>query len=200
MAYGNNTMDIKFILKRLEADLDSMMASAMHIQNEYVGKKASILACGIIEPIKDYRNYIAGVKDVTSKVEAENERLKEENRRLNSLYQKYKGKNEELKKEIEELKGLTDGRLSVLDETIKLINEDYRSLQFKKYVKDKEIDKSGVNSPRYRKDIDDEQLIKDYTGGMTLKEVSEKYKMSCPGMMNRLKILGVYKPVYGNNK
>lgn len=47
-----------------------------------------------------------------------------------------------------------------------------------------------------RDDIDDEQLKADYNEGMTLKELSNKYSMSVPGIRNRLITLGVYQMKY----
>ena len=47
-----------------------------------------------------------------------------------------------------------------------------------------------------RDDIDDEQLKEAYNKGMTLKELSNKYNMSVPGIRNRLITLGVYQMKY----
>lgn len=50
--------------------------------------------------------------------------------------------------------------------------------------------------PIARRDVDDEQLKEDYNKGMTLKELSNKYNMSVPGIRNRLITLGVYQMKY----
>ena len=47
-----------------------------------------------------------------------------------------------------------------------------------------------------RDDINDEQLKNDYNKGMTLKELSNKYNMSVPGIRNRLITLEVYQMKY----
>ena len=47
-----------------------------------------------------------------------------------------------------------------------------------------------------RDDIDDEQLKEDYNKGMTLKELSNKYNMSVPGIRNRLIKLKIYQMKY----
>lgn len=47
-----------------------------------------------------------------------------------------------------------------------------------------------------RGDVDDEQLKTDYNEGATLKELSDKYNMSVPGIRNRLLTLGVYQMKY----
>ena len=50
-----------------------------------------------------------------------------------------------------------------------------------------------------RNDIDNNSLIADYKSGMILKDLSEKYHISIPGIRNRLMDLGVYKQVYKKN-
>lgn len=50
--------------------------------------------------------------------------------------------------------------------------------------------------PIAKRDIDEEQLKKSYSEGTTLKELSEKYNMSVPGIRNRLITLGVYQMKY----
>lgn len=84
-----------------------------------------------------------------------------------------------------------------LEKAVNLIEENAKALSLSKKLKSEpRVNMHGEGHPRYRNDIDNNSLVADYKSGMILKDLSSKYKISIPGVRNRLIDLGVYEPVY----
>ena len=97
---------------------------------------------------------------------------------------------------LDAISGQVDG-MKILAEAIKLVNDNSKALSMSKKMKEEpRVNMHGAEHPRYDLSIDNTKLIEDYNSGMILKELSNKYKMSIPGIRNRLMDLGVYKQVY----
>lgn len=87
-----------------------------------------------------------------------------------------------------------------LDNAVNLIDENAKALSLSKKLKtEPRVNMHGEEHPRYRNDIDNDSLVADYQAGMILKDLSNKYKISIPGVRNRLIDLGVYKQVYNKD-
>lgn len=123
----------------------------------------------------------------------------------------------------EEIISVKDKALSTIAETLEnklfevsnLIEENAKALVLSKKLKtDPKVNTKGEGHPRYKEDIDNDKLIKEYNELLEfnskqtdkkykkaiLKELSDKYKLSIPGIRNRLIDLGVYQSQYETNK
>lgn len=89
-------------------------------------------------------------------------------------------------------------KIIVLEEVKEMIDENAKALTFSRKLTNKELvdDMKGDKHPRYKNNVNNDELIKDYESGMILRELSEKYGMTIQGIKNRLISLGVYKKVY----
>ena len=87
-----------------------------------------------------------------------------------------------------------------LEKAVNLIDDNAKALSLSRKLKtEPKVNMHGEEHPRYNKYIDNDNLIADYKSGMILKDLSKKYKISIPGVRNRLMDLGVYKQVYKKN-
>ena len=94
-----------------------------------------------------------------------------------------------------------DGAVQSINDIVGLVDENVKALSLSKKLKtEPRVNMHGKEHPRYRNDIDNDSLVADYKSGMILKDLSSKYGISIPGVRNRLIDLGVYEPVYKNNK
>lgn len=188
---SEGTRDINFILERLKKDLNEMWAGCQMLRELQI-PEVDVVVCSIEDDIDDYLSYSGGFLEAINKT-------KERNKELIAKNNEMVGYIKRLEKQVKELNTAHDEKLGLLDETIRLIHENARSMEMREYMKDTSVDRSGVKSPRYRKDINDSELIKLYNDGWTIKQLADKFNMSSPGMMDRLKKLGVYKPTYKSN-
>ena len=93
-----------------------------------------------------------------------------------------------------------DGAVQSINDIVGLVDENVKSIALSHKLKTTpRVNMHGEEHPRYRNDIDNNSLIADYKSGMILKDLSEKYHISIPGIRNRLMDLGVYKQVYKKN-
>ena len=93
-----------------------------------------------------------------------------------------------------------DGAVQSINGIVGLVDENVKSIALSHKLKTTpRVNMHGEEHPRYRNDIDNNSLIADYQSGMILKDLSEKYHISIPGIRNRLMDLGVYKQVYKKN-
>ena len=93
-----------------------------------------------------------------------------------------------------------DDAVQSINNIVGLVDENVKSIALShKLKKTPRVNMHGEEHPRYRNDIDNNSLIADYQSGMILKDLSEKYHISIPGIRNRLMDLGVYKQVYKKN-
>lgn len=99
---------------------------------------------------------------------------------------------------------LIEERINKLDKTIEMIEENSKTLvvsnRAKKHKDVLSVNMHGETHPRFDNSIDKNELISDYKSGMTLKELSEKYGLSAPGIRNRLMFYGVYEKKYNTKK
>ena len=95
-------------------------------------------------------------------------------------------------------------RINKLDKTIEMIEENSKTLvvsnRAKKHKDVLSVNMHGETHPRFDNSIDKNELISDYKSGMKLKELSEKYGLSAPGIRNRLMFYGVYEKKYNTKK
>lgn len=188
--------DIKFILKRLDTELDRVWAICQSLLELNI-PEVNAMATDIVETLDSYRVYTKGYIEAVDKTKAINKNLKVMNISLNSEVKELRAENERLNSQMEILFNGYSDNISILGETLRAIKDNAKTMEMKEYMKDKSINKHGANSPRYRKDINDDELVSLYQSGWTIKKLADKYNMSSPGMMSRLKALGVYKQTYG---
>lgn len=141
----------------------------------------------------------------------ENKRLKNELNQLNTNYNKQSVLLGNMQATVDYLNKLVEARnsnsnmvqvdlvemIESLEKAVNLIDENAKALSLSKKLKaEPRVNMHGEEHPRYRNDIDNDSLVADYKSGMILKDLSSKYKISIPGVRNRLIDLGVYEPVY----
>jgi hypothetical protein len=190
--WNSETRDVNFILKRLKKDLESIWADCQ-ILRELQIPEVDVVVCSIEEAVEDYLEYSNGFIEAIDKTKKRNSELVEKN---NKMVGCIKAQSKELKK--------AESLIDTLQEAVDLINENAQALSLSRKLKTESL--KGKSHPRYRDDVDNDSLIKDYLESvenresgkkyMTLKELGEKYNMTIQGVKNRLTDLGVYKSVY----
>lgn len=176
--------------------------------------------------IDDWSSYFNKFKEIQDskldELSRENDHLVDENKRLNNeLNQLTTNYNKQsvllgnMQATVDYLNKLVDAKndssnmvqvdlvemIEKLEKAVNLIDENAKALSLSRKLKtEPRVNMHGAEHPRYRNDIDNNSLVADYKSGMILKDLSSKYKISIPGVRNRLIDLGVYKPVYKNNK
>lgn len=172
--------------------------------------------------IDDWSSYFNKFKEIQDskldELSRENDRLVDENKRLNNeLNQLTTNYNKQsvllgnMQATVEYLNKLVDTKnnssnmvqvdlvemIEKLEKAVNLIDENAKALSLSRKLKtEPRVNMHGEGHPRYRNDIDNDSLVADYKSGMILKDLSSKYKISIPGVRNRLIDLGVYEPVY----
>ena len=172
--------------------------------------------------IDDWSSYFNKFKEIQDskldELSRENDHLVDENKRLNNeLNQLTTNYNKQsillgnTQATVEYLNKLVDAKnnssnmvqvdlvemIEKLEKAVNLIDENAKALSLSKKLKtEPRVNMHGKDHPRYRNDIDNDSLVADYKSGMILKDLSSKYKISIPGVRNRLIDLGVYEPVY----
>lgn len=131
-------------------------------------------------------------KDKVEEITAENLVLKE---RIKNLELDNKKLVEDIKSVFVDNRSIVDRANELLDAVEKRVGSIAMSRKMKEYT-----DRSGEKSPVYRRDIDNEDIIKDYkeAGYKVTREMCMKYDTTAPTIIYRLKNLGVY--VTRNNK
>lgn len=172
--------------------------------------------------IDDWSSYFNKFKEIQDskldELSRENDHLVDENKRLNNeLNQLTTNYNKQsvllgnMQATVDYLNKLVDAKnnysnmvqvdlvemIESLEKAVNLIDENAKALSLSKKLKtEPRVNMHGEEHPRYRHDIDNDSLVADYKSGMILKDLSSKYKISIPGVRNRLIDLGVYEPVY----
>lgn len=172
--------------------------------------------------IDDWSSYFNKFKEIQDskldELSRENDHLVNENKRLNNeLNQLTTNYNKQsvllgnMQATVDYLNKLVEARnnnsnmvqvnlvemIESLEKAVNLIDENAKALSLSKKLKvEPRVNMHGEEHPRYRNDIDNDSLVADYKSGMILKDLSSKYKISIPGVRNRLIDLGVYEPVY----
>lgn len=96
-----------------------------------------------------------------------------------------------------------DEKIAELNDIIQMVKDNAKVMAVSQSCHIRKINKKemhGKDNPRYNLSVDDNELIKDYEDGMILRELSEKYDMTIPGIRARLINLGVYKKKYNTKK
>ena len=146
----------------------------------------------VVKDYNYYKNLANSRKEEINRLQKDNQKFLMENQALKDRYES----NNNYQKLLDTISGQVDG-LGILAEAIKLVNDNSKALSMSKKMKEEpRVNMHGAGHPRYDLSIDNEKLIEDYESGMKLKDLSNKYKLSIPGIRNRLMDLGVYKQVY----
>lgn len=86
----------------------------------------------------------------------------------------------------------SDRVVAALEEFNGNVEGAVKLIALQRKLKDKNIDRSGVNAPAY-KHFDMEAIKADYLSGCSITELIGKYNISRPTLIKRLKELGVFK-------
>ena len=86
----------------------------------------------------------------------------------------------------------SDRVVSALEEFNGNVEGAVKLIALQRKLKDKSIDRSGVNAPAY-KHFDMEAIKADYLSGCSIAELVSKYNISRPTLVKRLKELGVFR-------
>lgn len=86
----------------------------------------------------------------------------------------------------------SDRVVAALEEFNGNVEGAVKLIALQRKLKDKSIDRSGVNAPAY-KHFDMEAIKADYLSGCSVTELISKYNISRPTLIKRLKELGVFK-------
>lgn len=81
---------------------------------------------------------------------------------------------------------------NVINEFNRNVDNAVKLIALQRKLKDKSIDRSGVNAPAY-KHFDIESVKADYLSGCSVTELINKYNISRPTLIKRLKELGVFR-------
>lgn len=81
---------------------------------------------------------------------------------------------------------------NVINEFNSNVENAVQTIALHRKLKDKTVDRSGVNAPAY-KNIDLEKFKSDFLSGLTTKELCDKYNLSIATTIKKLRELGVYK-------
>lgn len=82
--------------------------------------------------------------------------------------------------------------VAALEEFNRNVDNAVKLIALQRKLKDKNVDRSGVNAPAY-KHFDIEAIKADYLSGCSVTELVDKYNISRPTLIKRLKELGVFK-------
>ena len=86
----------------------------------------------------------------------------------------------------------SDRAVKALEEFNRNVDNAVKLIALQRKLKDKNVDRSGVNAPAY-KHFDIEAVKTDYLSGCSVTELVDKYNISRPTLIKRLKELGVFK-------
>lgn len=86
----------------------------------------------------------------------------------------------------------SDRVVAALEEFNGNVEGAVKIIALQRKLKDKTIDRSGVNAPAY-KHFDIEAVKADYLSGCSVTELVNKYNISRPTLIKRLKELGVFR-------
>lgn len=86
----------------------------------------------------------------------------------------------------------SDRAVAALEEFNRNVNNAVNVIALQRKLKDRSVDRSGVNAPAY-KHLDMEAVKADYLSGCSVTELIGKYNLSRPTLIKRLKELGVFK-------
>ena len=219
-----STVSFERLLEVTAKDLDEIKHSLGEVYGDDTidPEVKHVALADAFKTIDDWSSYFNKFKEIQDskldELSRENDHLVDENKRLNNeLNQLTTNYNKQsvllgnMQATVEYLNKLVDAKnnssnmvqvdlvemIESLEKAVNLINENAKALSLSKKLKDEpRVNMHGEEHPRYRNDIDNDSLVADYKSGMILKDLSSKYKISIPGVRNRLIDLGVYEPVY----
>lgn len=86
----------------------------------------------------------------------------------------------------------SDRVVAALEEFNGNVDNAVKVIALRRKLQDKTVDRSGVNAPAY-KHFDIESVKADYLSGCSVTELVNKYNISRPTLIKRLKELGVFR-------
>lgn len=141
---------------------------------------------GIDEEYKtEVLDELDAVKSLNSKLNGRIAVLEEENNLLRERLNAVFDENATLLKEINEHMRVFNSR----------VDEAVGQIACKEFISSEEYkhrDRKGAKAPRFRRDVKDEDIVKQYQSGVSIRELAENYNMTENGMRLRLKELGVW--------
>lgn len=219
-----STVSFERLLEVTAKDLDEIKHSLGEVYGDDTidPEVKHVALADAFKTIDDWSSYFNKFKEIQDskldELSRENDHLVDENKRLNNElnqltinYNKQSVLLGNMQATVDYLNKLVEAKnnssnmvqvdlvemIESLEKAVNLINENAKALSLSKKLKDEpRVNMHGEEHPRYRNDIDNDSLVADYKSGMILKDLSSKYKISIPGVRNRLIDLGVYEPVY----
>lgn len=198
--------NIHEVMSSIYTDMDKRLKSLRDN-----GKKNTALEKQLLEVadavclIQDYKEMLMSTdKEYKTDVLEELETAKEEKARLEErvaiLEQENKALKEQSQANNKELIDNYHSLLSSLNENMAKFNsrvdDAVKQIACKEYLSSDEFkhrDRKGDKAPRYRQDINNDDIINKYNQGISVKQIAETYGMTENGMRLRLKDLGVWK-------
>ena len=171
--------------------------------------------------LSDWQKYYSHFNEIVVNISSDSSKLKDANDKLqkyideqniligqlqaklnmtNELLNQKNNSSNMVQVDLVEMINTLDDAVQSINNIVGLVDENVKSIALSHKLKTTpRVNMHGEEHPRYRNDIDNNSLIDDYQSGMILKDLSEKYHISIPGIRNRLMDLGVYKQVYKKN-
>lgn len=153
--------------------------------------------------IEEYKQWFKNISlEYKDSILEEEERLKKENselretvrqlaKRIETLEREKEFKEkEELNRTVRQLEELNERHERQIECLFRIIDGQINNIALKEYMKSDEFksrDRIGDKAPRYRRDIDKEEIIELYQKGWTIKQLAEKFNCSYNTISSRLK-------------
>lgn len=218
MGYQSYNRNIQAVLYHLDEQLEKLATSCAKVYSSISTAKdveeavdaANILTSEVLSFHQYWKNYTSTYREAVdidiAKVKAEAkeevEKAKKELAESKELLERYKGSlkmlvidNNKLTEENRKLqqadnKEVVDRCMKLLD----MVEINAKALSLQRKLKESR-GHSGVESPKWRQDVDNTQLAEDYkqAGCKITKSLCEKYKMTQPALRKRLIDIGEYK-------
>lgn len=195
-----NTVSFERLLEVTDRDLTVINDDLVAVYGDatLTEDEKRVLICNAYNTINEWSAYYHRFKEIQDskiyELVSENQILKEQIRQLETLLEAKDTNSNMVQVDLVAM-------IESLDKVVDLIDENAKALTLSRKLKtEPNVNKHGAEHPRYKDNIDNDELIKDYKSGRILKELSEKYKLSIPGIRNRLIDLGVYQNKYKTDK
>ena len=169
--------------------------------SDYYNRFKEILDSKIVELVNRNTELVSENNRLRKLTDEQSKEIEDKNIEIGSLYGRLETAEEIIRVKDEAMSKISETLENKLFEVSNLIEENAKALVLSKKLKtDPKVNIKGEGHPRYVDSIDNDSLIEDYKSGMILKDLSDKYKLSIPGIRNRLIDLGVYQNKYNTNK
>ena len=190
--YDKDGNKIPGVMDKLNTDIRNMLT---FIKKELIGTydKDGNKIPGVMDKLNNVNSELNNNIDKISKIKDYESNFKELKEKVDCL-------NDSINKLDDTEK---DEKIAELNDIIQMVKDNAKVMAVSQSCHIRKINKKemhGKDNPRYNLSVDDNELIKDYEDGMILRELSEKYDMTIPGIRARLINLGVYKKKYNTGK